>query len=339
MGISLRRSAETIHGSEATIPVRASTLDAVDPLDTALATVRVEGWVGRSMVRPPWGVEMATEDPCQLAAVVTGEAWIRHGDDEPVHLPEGSVAVAGGGVPLHMGDHPDTPPGVRIEDREACYDIVTGALLVDHERTGSRTWGDPAAPGSVVLGAYRTDGEVYALLEQELPPLLVVPPDPLTAPVLAAIVTETQDERPGQQVVVDRLMELLLFAAIRAWLASPASHGVPSWATALADPMVGPALRAMHTAPERRWTVAELAAEAAVSRAAFARRFRERVGEPPLAHLTRWRMALAADVLRTEPGLDLTTVAARVGYADAFGFSTAFRRVRGTSPSAHRRTA
>jgi AraC-like DNA-binding protein len=310
----------------------------VDALDTALATVRVDGWVGRSLVRPPWGVEMLTGDPCQLAAVVKGDAWIRHGDDDPVHLPEGTVAVACGGIPLHMGDHPDTPPDLRIADREACYDIVTGENMADHDRTGSRTWGDPDAPGSVVLGAYRTDGEVYALLERDLPPLLVVPPDPLVEPVLAAIVTETQDERPGQQVVVDRLMELLLFSALRVWLAAP-DTAVPSWATALSDPIAGPALRAMHAAPERRWTVAELAGEAAVSRAAFARRFREAVGEPPLAHLTRWRMALAADALRTDPGLDIATVAARVGYADPFGFSTAFRRVRGTTPSAHRRTA
>jgi AraC-like DNA-binding protein len=311
----------------------------VDALDTALATVRVHGaMVGRSLVTPPWGLEMETTDPCMLAAVLRGEAWIRHGADEPVHLPEGSVAVACGGVPFHAGDHPETPPGVRIVDREDCYDVVTGEQIAERGRTGSRTWGDPDAPGSIVLGSYRTDGEVYALLERGLPPLLVIPPDPLVAPVLAALAAETQDQRPGQQVVVDRLMELLLFAAIRAWLASPAAS-VPSWATALSDPMVGPALRAMHAAPERRWTVAGLAAEGAVSRAAFARRFSEVVGEPPLAHLTRWRMALAADALRSEPGLDLTAVAARVGYADAFSFSTAFRRVRGTTPSAHRRTA
>lgn len=318
--------------------MRSSTVTPVDALDTALARVRVEGWVGRSMVRAPWGVEMLTADPCQLAAVVTGDAWLRHGDDEPVHLPEGTVAVAAGGIPLHLGDHPDTPPELRIEDREACFDIVTGAPMADHDRTGSRTWGDPDAPGSVVLGAYRTDGEVYGLLARDLPALLVVPPDPLTEPVLAAIVTETQVERPGQQVVVDRLMELLLFAALRSWLGA-VSADVPSWATALSDPIVGPALKAMHAAPEQRWTVAELAAAASVSRAAFARRFRDRVGEPPLAHLTRWRMALAADALRSEPDLDLTAVAARVGYADAFSFSAAFRRVRGTTPSAHRRTA
>ena len=311
----------------------------MDALDTALATVRVHGaMVGRSLVEPPWALEMATADPCQLAAVVRGAAWIRHGADEPVPLPEGAVAVACGGIPLHLGDHPATPPGVLVADREDCFDVVTGEHVADRGRTGSRTWGDPGAPGAVLLGSYRTDGEVYALLARDLPPLLVVPPDPAVTPVLAAIAVETQDERPGQQVVLDRLMELLLLAAVRAWLASPAA-AVPSWAIALSDPVVGPALRAMHAAPERRWTVAALAAEGAVSRAAFARRFRDRVGEPPLAHLTRWRMALAADALRDEPGLDLTTVAARVGYADAFGFSAAFRRVRGTTPSAHRRSA
>ncbi|QYG95158.1 AraC family transcriptional regulator [Iamia sp. SCSIO 61187] len=312
----------------------------MDALDIALASVRVESaLVGRSMVEAPWGLRMDTGDLCVLVAVVRDEAWVRHGDGAPVHLEEGTVAVACGGVPVEMGDHPDTPPEVRIVDQEDCYDTVTGENVAGRDRTGARTWGDPDASGSVILSAYRAHGEVFTLLERDLPPLLVVPPDPLVAPVLAALAAETQVDRPGGQVVVDRLMELLLFASIRAWLASSAAAAVPSWSTALADPMVGPALSAMHADPARRWTVADLAAEAAVSRAAFARRFRERVGEPPLAHLTRWRMALAADALRAEPGLDLTAVAARVGYADAFSFSTAFRRVRGQTPSQHRRSA
>lgn len=295
--------------------------------------------VGRSLVEAPWALRLDSAQPCVVAAVVRGDAWLRHGTDVPVHLPEGAVVVACGGVPLHVGDHPETEPRVQIVDRDDCYDVVTGAPVGDVDRTGSRTWGDPAAPGEVILGAYRTDGALYDLLVEELPAALVVGPDPLVAPVLAALATETQEERPGQQVVVDRLMELLLFAAVRAWLASPAAADLPRWSTALVDPVVGPALRAMHADPARRWSVADLAAVGAASRAGFARRFREVVGEPPLAHLTRWRMAVAADLLRAEPTLDLTAVAERVGYADAFGFSTAFRRVRGHSPSTHRRSA
>lgn len=72
-----------------------------------------------------------------------------------------------------------------------------------------------------------------------------------------------------------------------------------------------------------------------MSRAGFARRFSELVGEPPLGYLTGWRMALAADLLR-RPDANVAAVARRVGYGDSFAFSTAFKRVRGARPSEHR---
>jgi len=294
--------------------------------------------VGRSLVAPPWALVMQSDQPCVLAAVLRGDAWVRHGDVPPVHLSEASVIVGCGHVPLVIGDHPATVPHVLITDRDTCSDPITGESVADRNRSGTRTWGDPDAPTAVVLGAYRTGGELYAQLARDLPDLVVVGPDPAVRPVLDALAAETTADRPGQQVVVDRLMELLLFAAIRTWLASPAAR-VPAWSSALADPIIGPALRALHAEPERRWTVAGLAGVVATSRTAFAVRFRELVGEPPFAHLTRWRMALAADALRADPARDLTTVARSVGYADAFSFSTAFRRVRGVSPSGYRRSA
>lgn len=102
--------------------------------------------------------------------------------------------------------------------------------------------------------------------------------------------------------------------------------------------MVGAALRALHEAPERSWTLAALARRSGTSRTGLATRFAEVMGEPPLSYLTGWRMAMAADLL-AETALTVAAVARRVGYADAFGFSTAFKRVHGTSPSAYRRTA
>ncbi|MBP2183738.1 AraC-like DNA-binding protein [Amycolatopsis magusensis] len=91
-------------------------------------------------------------------------------------------------------------------------------------------------------------------------------------------------------------------------------------------------LRAMHAEPGRPWTVLTLAKVAGASRAAFARRFTALVGEPSLAYLTGWRMTLAADLLRRQG----TSVASQVGYADGFAFSSAFKRVRGVSPSVYR---
>jgi AraC-like DNA-binding protein len=87
--------------------------------------------------------------------------------------------------------------------------------------------------------------------------------------------------------------------------------------------------------PAHAWTVAELAARSGVSRAALGRRFTDLVGEPPMAYLAGWRLALAADLLR-EPDATIAAVARRVGYGSPFALSAAFKRVRGISPRQHR---
>ncbi|MGH3588825.1 MAG: helix-turn-helix transcriptional regulator, partial [Pseudonocardia sp.] len=78
--------------------------------------------------------------------------------------------------------------------------------------------------------------------------------------------------------------------------------------------------------------VEELAARGGAGRAAFAKRFRDLVGHGPLAYLRDWRMTLAAEYL-ADPELTVGAVARRVGYADAFTFSAAFKRERGVAPS------
>ena len=123
-------------------------------------------------------------------------------------------------------------------------------------------------------------------------------------------------------------------AVLRAWFARPDAEA-PAWYRANGDPVVGRALRLLHHNPSHPWTVATLAAEVGVSRAALARRFTELVGEPPMTFLTGWRLALAADLLR-DPDATLGAVAHQVGYGSPFALSAAFKRVRGISPQQHR---
>jgi AraC-like DNA-binding protein len=131
------------------------------------------------------------------------------------------------------------------------------------------------------------------------------------------------------------LLDLLLIAVLRAWFSRPEAEA-PAWYRALADPVVGTALRMLHNNPNHPWTVAELAAKTGVSRAALARRFSALVGEPPMTFLTGWRLALAADLLR-EPDVTVGAVARQVGYGSPYALSTAFKRARGVSPQQHRR--
>ncbi|MDT0308919.1 AraC family transcriptional regulator [Streptomyces sp. DSM 44917] len=192
--------------------------------------------------------------------------------------------------------------------------------------------------GLLLAGAYRVREEVPRRLLRVLPRVLVVPDDHNCAAMRDYLEAQLQAGRPGRQIVLDRLLDWLLVCTLRDWFDRPEAEP-PAWYRALSDDVAGPALRALHAAPERPWTLATLAAEAGVSRTTLARRFPAVVGESPLAYLTSWRMDLAADLLRAEPHRTLASVARRVGYADPFGFSAAFKRVRGVTPSEHRAAA
>ena len=144
---------------------------------------------------------------------------------------------------------------------------------------------------------------------------------------------EIVKDEPGQEVVLDRLLDLLVIAAVRAWFSGPDAEA-PAWYRAHTDPVVGKALRMLHNNPAHPWTVAELAAECGISRAGLARRFTDLVGEPPMTFLTGWRLALAADLLR-ETDATVGSVANQVGYGSPFALSTAFKRVHGISPRQH----
>ncbi|HKE81162.1 MAG TPA: AraC family transcriptional regulator, partial [Solirubrobacteraceae bacterium] len=203
---------------------------------------------------------------------------------------------------------------------------------------GVRTWGNSAEGSTVMLtGTYQMDGEVSQRLLRALPPLLVLAADDWDCPVIPLLADEIVKDDPGQEAVLDRLLDVLLIAALRAWFARPEASA-PEWYRAYSDPVVGQALRLLHHNPAHAWTVEELAHETGMSRAALARRFTELVGEPPMTFLTGWRIALAADLL-LEPGATIGSVADQVGYGSPFALSTAFKRVRGISPQQHRARA
>lgn len=200
---------------------------------------------------------------------------------------------------------------------------------------GVRTWGnDLAGPDVMLVGTYPEHSVVGDRLLRALPPLVVVRRGEGASAVVDALAQEIVRDAPGQSVVLDRLLDLVLVAAVRAWCARPGA-GAPPWFRADGDPVVGRALRLLHDRPGDPWTVAGLAAEAGVSRAAFARRFTELVGEPPLTYLTGWRMAVAADVLGSSDAT-LAAVARQVGYGSPFALSAAFRRAHGVSPQEYR---
>jgi AraC-like DNA-binding protein len=288
----------------------------------------------RSTMDPPWSLRIEDEAPLTLIAIVRGSACIVGDGAEPTWLRAGDVAIARGPDPYLVADQPDTPPQVVIVPGGECR-TPDGQQLKLMDFLGTRNWGNSPDGETVMLtGTYQLEGEVSGRLLRALPPLLTLPAEAWETPLIGLLADEIVKDLPGQEAVLDRLLDLLLIAVLREWFARPEAEA-PGWYRASADPIVGPALKALHQDPAHQWTVEELAKGAGVSRAALARRFNDLVGEPPMAFLTGWRIALAADLL-LEPDATVGSVAAQVGYGSPFALSTAFKRVRGVSPAQFR---
>jgi AraC-like DNA-binding protein len=288
----------------------------------------------RVIMNPPWSIRVRDEAPLSLLAMVRGDAWVVPDDAEPVHLGPGDVAIIRGPDHYTFADDPGTPPQIVVHPDEHCS-TLDGRDLAQAMDLGVRTWGnDPDGSTVMLIGAYQMRGELSERLLAALPFLVVLPDDAWSSPLVPLLADEIVKDEPGQEAVLDRLLDLLLIAVLRAWFARPESEA-PAWYQAYDDPVVGRALRMIHNNPDHPWTVATLAAEIGVSRAALARRFADLVGEPPMTYLTGWRLTLAADLLR-EPDATVGAVARQVGYGSPFALSTAFKRVRGVSPREHR---
>ncbi|GAA4878367.1 helix-turn-helix domain-containing protein [Actinomycetospora straminea] len=199
-------------------------------------------------------------------------------------------------------------------------------LLRGADRLAVRA-GDEGATLLVAEFALRGAAPRLALL----PARAVVRADSEFCRLLVARVTDQLDAAPTSDVVSTRLLDWLVTDTVRDVLTAAAGEVTAT------DPGVAAALAAIHDDPSGPWTVARLAAHAGVSRAAFARRFREEVGTSPLSYLREHRFDLAERALVTEPDATVAAVARRVGYANPFSFSTAFHRHRGHAPSAVRR--
>jgi AraC-like DNA-binding protein len=286
--------------------------------------------------RPPWSMTYADAPALTVFATLGGHAALRLEDvpsASPVQLAAGDIALVAHSTRHTISDDLATPPQVLIRGgrKQLLGDPGTHSGL--EESLAPRTWGDGLPGATTVLrGMFKLRGEAGRRLLAMLPPLAVIPAAPRTGAALDLLAAEIARDEPGQDAVLHRSLDLVLVLALRSWCASlePADA---SWYTALTDPAIGTALDHMHTDPARPWTVAELAAIAGLSRAAFAARFTRLVGRPPMAYLAGWRMTLAADLLREDAGTTVAAAAQAVGYQDAFAFSVAFKRAKGMSPS------
>jgi AraC-like DNA-binding protein len=260
--------------------------------------------------------------------VASGRAWIdtdggeRHwaSAGDVIVLPYGDTHRMGGAEPAQLVSVMtliEPPPWERMP-------------VIRHGQGGSET--------QLICGYLVSDDPLFDPRLRALPPVFVVRPDGAArnwvrasidyAYQQTALVAADRFEAPTQ------IPELLLLEVLKLHLASaPADQ--TGWLSALRDPVLAPALAAIHSFPERKWNLMALAREANVSVSLLAERFTEVLGIAPIRYLTDWRMHVAMDLLRSSE-LGVAAVARRVGYESEEAFSRAFKRETGRAPSAWR---
>ncbi len=307
----------------------------MDNLGGLLDAPRARGaFALRTVMSSPWSLRIVAESPLTLIAGIAGESWVVPDEGDPVRVGPGDIAVTRAPDHYTVSDTPETSPTVVIHPGQNCCDL-DGNSVLESMTHGIRTWGnDPEGDTVFMVGAYEHLSDISDRLLRALPPLIYLSGNDWESPLVPLLCDEVVKDEPGQAAVLDRLLDLLVTAVLKAWFAQNDS-GRPEWWRFQGDRIVERALRLMHDHPASQWSMQSLATEAGASRASLARRFNDLVGEPPMTFLKNWRMALAADLL-CSPNESVGTVAEKVGYSSPFAFSAAFKRVRGMSPQDHR---
>jgi AraC-like DNA-binding protein len=302
----------------------------VDVLTELLTDLRVESTLYcRFETRGAWTVAYPAGGIAGFHVVTAGPVWLEMEGLAPLRLETGDVAIVPHGrAHVLRGERRGPPVPVEALVGRA----VDGVATLD---------GGAGDTTGYICGGLRFGGGGDHPLLAALPPVLRVGGaargGPWVDAMLSAVICESASGRPGAEVVVTRLSEVLFVQAIRAHL-EELPGDVRGWLGALREPSISRALALLHRHPERPWSVESLGKAVGMSRSRFAERFRQVVGEPPLAYLAAWRMHRARALLR-DGARRMGGIARALGYGSEAAFSTAFKRETGRTPGEYRRAA
>jgi AraC-like DNA-binding protein len=297
----------------------------VDLLSQMLTLIRLLGeLVFTAELTAPWALQFSP-GRAYFHVVTEGSVIVQAGNAPPVHATTGD---------LLMVPHGD---GHVVMDSAGQAPVLVSQLLAEQstvDRLVLRHGGNGDF-AQVIVGQFRFEHQSLPAIMAALPAVIHIRKcDSATAGWLEGLahflMVESQTPNPGSSLMVSRLIDLMVIRTLRTWAMAEETRG-SGWLGALADARVSRALSAIHDAPFRRWTVAELAGVAGMSRSSFAERFAALVGEAPLHYQARWRLTLAVDLLQ-KPGARVGDVARQIGYDSDAAFSRAFKAMFGYAP-------
>lgn len=293
----------------------------IDPLAEVIALLKPRAVFSKVIAGAgSWAVRYPRFGQPSFCAMLDGECILAVDGHDTVRLRAGDFVLLPATPGFTLSSSADVEPvPVDLQSAQA------GEGDIRHGRQ------DGPAEVRMLGGYFAFDTADAGLLVSLLPALLHIQGVGQLRLLVEMVRAETLAQRPGRELVLGRLVDILLVEALR----SSAPHAAPpGLLRGLADARLGAAIRHIHADPAHPWTVRELAAKAALSRSAFFERFVRDMGLAPMAYLLAWRMALAKDLLR-QNRYALADIAARIGYGSASSFSTAFSRHAGMPPSSY----
>jgi AraC-like DNA-binding protein len=282
---------------------------------------------GRLECRGAWAMDFPKTPYVRFAAVLDGECWLKVADQAPERVRQGDGYILTRGLPYRLYSSESAP----VADGLKVFRRTSNAVVHHGETSGALT---------IIVGGRFTFSELMSqVLLESLPPFVRIPSQTgRDAAVLASctdlLIQEPSDNRLGANLIRHHVAQIMLVQALRARVEN-SEEIAGGWLQAMSDPRIATAVQMLHTSPEHAWTVEELAKAAGMSRSAFAARFKELAGEPPLEYLLQLRMRLAAHYLATRTR-SVSTIAFDLGYQSVSAFSTSFHRVLGVSPKDYR---
>ena len=306
---------------------------AEDSLSHLLAAYKSDRAVSaRFSLSQPWALA-STGVEGMLVRMCSGSAyWIQLEGEGPVQIAAGDIVALPFGTPhvIASAPHLESMPLRTLIEANMVGRHGDHPLVFSHGGGGARTelYSLHVWMPTVGLGA----------LLQALPRLLVMRSTEVAATsalalALAALVDETISQRPGWQLSVARLADLLLVHILRQHLGAQA-QAEPGILAGMNDARLSRALARMHAQPAKPWSVASLAAACGMSRTVFSEQFRTRIGLTPMQYLTAYRMTIAAEKLKNSR-LSVAEIAEISGYDSEKAFARAFRRQTGMTPAAY----
>ena len=303
----------------------------MDVLSDVLSRLRLKGSIFlHAEFRAPWGMDIPKGNVAILHIMTFGSCWLKKPGESH-------------SIPLNSGDLVLWPRGDAHSLMHSAHGtaIPAGDILsaINPMSQGPLQYGGQGDMTSFFCGAFEYDRSSSHPLLESLPEMIHIKgSDSQEFAWLGnashLLKNEANSQRLGSSAIMDRLSEVIFSQILRVYIQNaPLSVG---FLNALKDEILVKALRLIHTKPENKWTLAELAHDCGVSRSALADRFKDTMGDTPINYLTHWRILQAQDLLETSR-YSTAQIAEEVGYQSESAFSIAFKKITGKGPGLYRR--